>query len=212
MTSRVIHLRMKDRILVGCLDYIEDKTSVADSVKRTLDAFITAMQESGKLPKRTPREIQDILMKNKILPLPEVEIDLESVKGFVDEDVNIDAITAIAREVEEAIQSSSTPEVRTSVNITERPADEQSPKRITLNLFAQPRTPIAELRQRAPKDRFIEQSRIPTEGLDDTERHKREVFIAAVEVAYTGISQDLWGTTGAENHIKGLIAMHREDI
>lgn len=210
MGSRVLHLRIKDNTLVACLDYIEDKTSVTDAVKRTLEAFTLAMVSSGKLPRHSQKEIDQILISSKVV-VPEVEISLESVAQFIPKNEEEENITRIAREVEEMIESAATPHVQETVEIREASETEGRPK-ISINLFQQYRETFDSLRRLAPKDRFIEQVQVLLiKATDGVITEKDKLFVAALEIVYTNLSKDLWGTEEALHKIQQLIAMHQED-
>src|SRR6185295_18395250 len=100
MSSRVLHLRVKDWVLVGCLEFVEDKVSVTDAVRRSLEAFILVLQRQGKLQKYTQTQVDERLFELKLaipgdVPDP-LDLDLTQFDSILKEARDATADTAPA--------------------------------------------------------------------------------------------------------------------
>lgn len=216
MTSKVVHIRLKDWALVGCLEFITDKTSVSDAVRRTLETFILVLQKQGRLAEHTPEEVEAILRRNKLLgdesDTTNDPFDFESIIAQTREEPtksDTPNFAAIGEELEKRIQLSAVPDVREAVTLKEPDTVEEASV-FSVNLLHQPRLPLQALKRQAPKDRFIEQA-TGIMAVPDKVTKDQEIFIAAVEVAYTNLPSDLWGSERAFQEITQLIKLHRED-
>lgn len=123
-----------------------------------------------------------------------------------EERATAERISAVANEAERFIAAASTPSVRKDFKIEEIVSTEP---RTTpgISLFKQERTPFSTLKGISPKDQYIEQAISFTKG-DGTVTQAGKIFIAALELAYTNLPKDLWGTAMAKQEIDKLIMMH----
>jgi hypothetical protein len=214
--SKVVHIRLKDWALVGCLDYVTDKTSVSDAVRRTLETFILFLQKQGKIPTHSQDSLASLLERNNLIePESSDNNDLEALDSLLyqtredrSQQKGGESFESIAARVEQQIRAASVPDVRQSVELGEPDSDDLTGEQ-TLNLFEQERIPFNILKRDAPKDRFIEQGTsylLHPDKMTDEQR----VFIAALEIVYTNMPKDLWGTEKALLQINSLIAIHKE--
>lgn len=196
MDTRTLQIHLKDDVIVSCMDYTK-VMDATDATRRTLEAFVLALRARDKVPTRSPEEIQKILG----------EIDVDEVMQYVEltaENKTDDRIAQAAAAVEKHIATASTPQVREDITLSEADTLEtrQIPK---INLFTQERKAFAELKTQAPKDRFIE------EAVGYPEGKGRDVYIAAVEVVYSNLPKDLWGSEKARQEIATLVLLHSEE-
>lgn len=202
-------IELPDEILAGCVDFSGYPPTLAKAVEDTTTAFVKAMISKGRIP---PMVWDNVLRPYRELP-PEdsaTENDLfDEVKSFLPRgEPGSGKVASIAQTVEETIIKASTPNVAKEVQIVNGPIPKDAP--IKINLYEQDRTPLGELRQKAPKDRFIEKAwnitlKVVSENkITDVE----SLFITAVEIAYTHLPSNEWGTEKAEETINKLVLMH----
>jgi hypothetical protein len=113
-------------------------------------------------------------------------------------DSDPDYLAAVAAEVEGRIQDGATPRVSRSVDIGDTEAFDAEAAGLRINLFEQPRDTIGSLKDRAPKDIY----------LSEVNEQTPPEIIAAIEIVYTNLPIDLWGTDHAKAQITQLVAMH----
>lgn len=122
---------------------------------------------------------------------PNLEIDIpgKPTDGF-----------AVAEDVEAAVQAKLREKALESTKRDTSPSvvpDVQRPGKI--DLFKVNRMDISVLSMVSPKDNLIDKV---TKGIGDT------VFRAAVEIVYTSLSPELWGTKTAEQAVQDMIQRH----
>lgn len=113
-----------------------------------------------------------------------------------------DYLAAIAAEVEGRIQGASTPKVGREVEIDDTETEEVVEEGIWINLYNQPRKNLAALAALGSKDILIAEASHPEAS---------KLFVAALEVVYSHLPQDQWGSETAKNHIAELIKLHKEE-
>lgn len=183
-------------IIAGCMDFSEDN-DIQGAIERTLTAFISLMKTRGKVPERSEEEIES--MMSLMHAISEDDI-FDGVEEFIPKKKT--GTEDIGTQVERHIDSIATPnaKVEGKVSITEA-ADKPVPLKV--NLFDQHRRTFVELQRESPKDRFIEQIRDnKLKGVKD------DLLIASVEIAYTHLPKELWGSLRAEETIKQLYNSH----
>lgn len=112
-----------------------------------------------------------------------------------------DFMAALAAEVEGRIQGGSTPNVARDVDVQE--VTDESPDEFgdKINLLEQPRDSLADLKERiVGEDPLVKAA----------EESGNPVAIAALEIVYTNLSPELWGSDMAAKHISRLMSMHYE--
>lgn len=129
------------------------------------------------------------------------EVRVAHLENYGDHSVEHDPdyLAAIAAEVEGRIQGGSTPKVGRDVEVQEIDSESCVSDVITIDLEQQPRGNLAIFLGTNPSDPYI---------LAALEK-RDPVYIAAVEIIYSNISCDLWGTDVAGKQIDMLLSMHR---
>lgn len=112
-----------------------------------------------------------------------------------------DYLAAVAAEVEGRIQDGATPKVGRAVKMEEDAIDSEPEEGMWIDLFKQPRRPLIELALVAPKDILI------TEASES----ENKLFVAALEIVYSNLAPDQWGSDRAKQHIADLIKLHKEE-
>jgi len=185
--SKVLHIRLPDWVVVGCIDLIEDRKSVVDAVRRSLEGFIRAMQRRGDVPTYSQAELDEKLNYYKLRELP------------------ARSIADIAEEAERLIQGDSTPRVGRKLEIDESPDTEVQDKAV-IDLHDIERRPFGELKEEAPKDRLIEY----VTALAQENEKASEIYKTALEIVYSNLPKSEWGGERAQKLIKDLLGMHRD--
>lgn len=189
MPTKVLHLRLEAEIIVGCMDAsgIDIPTS---AVRQCLEHMIKEWKKANAIPERTPDDIMYILNGHEEkLEMPEIP-----PPGFK-EDYD-SRFANIAAQAVEFMAKEGEPDVEEEITIMTAVAEVDQ---IGTNLMDVDRRNIKYLSEEAPKDRFIEQA---------MESPDEEIFIAAVEIAYSNLPVDQWGTETAEKLISQLVKKH----
>lgn len=200
-TSRILRLKAKDWMICGCLDFIKDPTDLADAVRRSVETFILAMQSQGRIPKRSQDEIDEILATE----VDTLDIDVSGVDEYVDqteEAARAARITELATQAGANIDRSATPQIRETVTLNENSPQAERPT-TRISLFKQPRRSFADLKRESPKDRFIEEA----VGYKE-DSYEQRLFVAALEIVYSNLPKDIWGSDRAGEEITKMIKLH----
>ena len=205
--SKVLHIRLPDWVVVGCIDLIEDRKSVVDAVRRSLEGFIRAMQRRGDVPTYSQAELDEKLNYYKLRELPELQLDIGEFRDAIRAVATTPArsIADIAEEAERLIQGDSTPRVGRKLEIDESPDTEVQDKAV-IDLHDIERRPFGELKEEAPKDRLIEY----VTALAQENEKASEIYKTALEIVYSNLPKSEWGGERAQKLIKDLLGMHRD--
>jgi len=201
--TRVIHCRLKDRTIVGCIELLKNSghdlstIPMSSIVRDALEGIIDFMIKKGQLLGCTnPTEILNGMYPRE---KDEEPIDfgfeglIESLQGGLSED---ELVSQLTEEAVRQISDSSKPNVTQEVTVSE---SVENKKIIKYNLFSMNREKLKDLSKLAPKDRLIQ---LANEHKDD------KVFIAALEVVYSELPISMWGSEVAEMQIKNLQNVH----
>lgn len=134
-----------------------------------------------------------------------------SVDSSDQESTEVDA-AALAREAEELLNAAATPEVKTSVEIGEGEKPTKPLNRI--NLFAQATKSLEELWIQKRDDEILKKAmEVSTAAATNSAElsYPERVLIAAVELVYTHLPLDMWGSEVAQEQIKLFMAQHSEE-
>ena len=204
MSSRVIHIRLDDWVLLGCHDIMKaqgnvDNIPMATIARQVLTALVRKLQNTKQIPIYSKEEIV-----KRALELYEgaYELDFEfNLNEIVkpEEETSDENMLELVKEVQRQIEHEGVPDkLAQPVTISEKPISDEVFKSATLNILNVEHTPFTDVKKAAPKDRFIEWA--------DTQN---DIVQAAVCIAYDGLPKTLWGTDKAEVMIKGLLEKHR---
>jgi hypothetical protein len=206
MTAYTITVNLDDTAIAGCLEFTGFQHGASESVKRTLQAFIKTMQSKARLTQYDQETLDALMSANSVSE--QLDDLFSDVRKFLDTST-VDA--KVGEEVEASIAKASTPTVtKGTVEVHDRVATEITPEVQRVNLFDHFRRRVEELAKVAPKDRFIEQVMTLKKMWATGTPIKLEdkVFVASVEIVYTNLPRDLWGSLKAEMNIKDLMVIH----
>lgn len=132
-----------------------------------------------------------------------VTADMSQEEGETPED-----ITAIAKELEATIRHKATPIVSKPVEITE--VDEASQPRYVINLYSVAHRTFESLEAQAPLDRLMVKAKgmIMSCKEEESLAEPDRLWITALQIVYTNLSKDFWGTPKAEADINILLSIH----
>lgn len=201
MTSRVVHIRLDDWVLLGCHDILKTagqnvaNIPMSTVVREVITAFIRKMQQGEHIPAYSVDELAERIQELSLgeLDVPEIEVD----SLFSEASPQPEDLSGLASEVLRRIQAESEPAaVAQPVELSEPSIEvEENP---TIDLFQIPCEPFSEIVKRAPKDRIIE---IAEQGDSD-------IFQQAVAITYSNLPESQWGSKEAEENISNLVRMH----
>lgn len=203
MSSRVIHIRLDDWVLLGCHDVLKvggkDTTNLPIStiVRDTITAVIRKMQYDDKIPVYSREDLID-----RIDEIYADDVDLESI--FDPEELfelgaaPISEISALAEEVARQIATEGEPTKVATNDVKIEKKVKRKIKILNINIFKTDSRPFKDFQVLAPKDRFVEQA----STIDD------KIMKKAVAICYSNMDSDLWGSMEAEQIIGDLIASH----
>lgn len=188
--------------IAGCIDFLEQAAdSIPQAIQDVISAFVAAMRAKGAIPTRHDSEYA-----NMVDQLTQWQDDpLDSVKAFLPRRTT--PSDSIGQEVERAIESAATPRVGQVFHVMEK-VEEVPEQKTLINVYEQLRMTLAELRAVAPKDRLIEQAWGMIQAGGPLLDPEKRLFIAALELTYSFLSKDFWGTPKAEEQIKKFISIH----
>jgi hypothetical protein len=198
------------RTLVGCGQLLERQGNKVDGValetlvEGTITSMIPWFERKGWIAPVPDPKLTFLTMFGEQVPGLADEPNLEiSLTGGAEQPVEPPADSfQVGEDVEAAVQARLREQ---ALERTKRPIeptvvpDVQKPSKI--NLLKVNRMDIGVLSTIAPKDVMIEKV---TKGLGDT------VYRAAVEIVYTSLAPELWGTPTADQAIKDMMARHEE--
>lgn len=124
---------------------------------------------------------------------------------------------ALAREAEDLLNEAATPDIRSSVHVGEEQA-KIAKQMNKINLFKQDRDySVMDLIEGYPDDAILKNFAVRlSEGRAKGEVVKIEgeaaVLAAAIEIVYSHLSHDMWGSESAVREIKNLVDFHSENV
>jgi hypothetical protein len=198
------------RTLVGCGQLLErqgnkvDGVSLEVLVEGTITSMIPWFERKGWIaPVPDPKQTFLSMFGEQVPGLDTGEPNLEiNLSGNAETPAPVGDSFQVGEDVEAAVQARLREQALERTKRPIEPAvvpDVEKPGKI--NLLKINRMDIGVLSTIAPKDVMIEKV---TKGLGDT------VYRAAVEIVYTSLAPELWGTSTAEQAIKDMMARHEE--
>lgn len=203
MTENTVQVTIELPIsaIVGCAQLFERQGQTLEGVtaealvQGTVTSMVPWLQKKFKIEPLTEEQAYNYYLRTfagEQLADDEPEFELIVGKDTFEVARDVDAaVTAKLREKEVAAANRQTEPTEV--------VDPAKPGKI--NLLNVNRMEISVLSTIAPKDVIIEKV---MKGIGDP------IFRAAVEIVYTSLSPELWGTPTAEQAIKDMVARHEE--
>ena len=190
MPSKILHLRLEAEIIVGCMD-ASGIDSPTRAVRDCLQYMVTVWKDRKAIPERTPEDIENLLRQETtpgVIPDIPVRDDSDAVEDNRYADLAAQAVKFMEQEGE--------PDIEEAVSILASTAIANQPK---VDLFTVRRKTLSELRELCPKDRILQ---------DLKDENADRLFVTAVEIVYSNLPIDQWGTSAAERLIDDLVKKH----
>lgn len=133
-------------------------------------------------------------------------VDLKTTETSGDESEEVDA-ASLAREAEALLNAAATPQIKGRVEIGE---GEKPTRKFRIDLFKQEKKPIDQLIPRKSDDPVLVRAyNLAHQAKELT--HGERVFVAAVELVYSNLPEEMWGTADSAAQIKLFSDSHEED-
>lgn len=203
MTTRTVHIRLKDKTIAGCIDIYRgngmliENVPISTIISRTLDAIIEGLINDNIIPRRDPASVADVLaIVTDIKPALEVKSKLPVIKPDEDEEFvetlpTDSALLDRRAEIEQALKEIDAPKIahdEVTFHEPTKPAESES-----LPITGQPRMTFDQIRAEAPKDRLVEAA-----------EHSEAMQLAIAHV-YSEFPSSLWGSDIAERNVMKIL-------
>jgi len=220
MTTRVVHLRVKETTIVSCFDIIERFTnqsavgmSGATAIRRSIEAFVQFLQSQDRIP----TYMTTAALENRLAELhqqgTEIDISLEDsvaslMKAFnetKEEESTDDVVRRLAAQAEDMIRNDGIAIPVGEAIMVDASEVERAPIEY-LDLTRQPRYTEQEVRLLAtPSDPLVYKMRA---NLPEKPRSpEEEAYVLALCNVYKFMDHTLWGTAVAA---KAILKLMRE--
>lgn len=206
MTSRVVHARLPDKTIAGCIDIMQgnglqtQSIPISTMVSKTLTACIKDLINKGMIPDRTPEEIDELMSTT----LDVVETSMDKLPSI---DMTDAGPTIIKPLIDNKLSKldSIVSDVLSGDAGTDEPIFNENYKEPTHDDLAKGKTirvdkkmPFDEIKELAPKDRLVEAS------VNSPEMQN------ALEIVYAQLAPSLWGTDIAERNVKSILEVMKK--
>ena len=197
MTSRVVHARIPDKIIVGCKDILEssdistENRPISSIVSIAITAMINGALREGTIPARSAEEVARMLgtAGNPVVAAPPLVSadDVAEADGLHDD--------AFQAAINDAVAAVVTPDAKLDDAEIFTGAEHTKAEPKVIPITVENRIPFNEIKTISPLDRFVQAA----DG--------NALLQEALEIVYANVNPVNWGNSACETMIQQVVKL-----